>query len=473
MAADPENHLSNQHNNESANGFCTVNSYMISSKIAHFLNEVRSCINEFIMIFYVGIGFNKRDAGFINGIQLFGAIVASPFWAYIADKHGIHKFIVSFLCVMALMTMSTLPLLSVIYGDKQKNVCPYKVGNTTNIGISDKYSWGNHDILYYSMLFTGIIAATFDGSITGFVDSGVVRRVETSPQKTNYGHQKYFGSLGYCLGSIMFGFSIHYFPRVNVTCYSGIFVTYAIFTTLLIVSSYYLFNGISLETKQKQPKKAWQQLSNTLKQIDILFILLCVLVEGFIRNTWFDFTLFYLKELHGPTLLLGFSVSVIGFSGMITYYFSKWIILKLGGPEMSICLSYLIWSVRYICLAYMENPYFILVINLGHGMTYSLFKVAVLEYINVKCDPIILTTMCGIIETMIIIGKCIANMLGGSIYMIYGARIFFIGISILCISWCVVVTFVYILFKLKTRGTNKQFKYKPLRNSIAALNDEL
>ena len=56
----------------------------------------------------------------------------------------------------------------------------------------------------------------------------------------------------------MFGFSIHYFPRVNITCYSGIFVPYAIFTTLLIVSSYYLFNGISLETKQKQPMKAWQ-----------------------------------------------------------------------------------------------------------------------------------------------------------------------------------------------------------------------
>ena len=151
MAAYPENHLTIQINDESANGFCAVNSHMISSKIAHFLNEVRSCINEFIMIFYVGIGFNKRDAGFINGIQLFGAIVASPFWAYIADKHGIHKFIVSFLCVMALMTMSTLPLLSVIYGDKQKNVCPYKVDNTTNIGIADKYSWGNRDILYYSM----------------------------------------------------------------------------------------------------------------------------------------------------------------------------------------------------------------------------------------------------------------------------------------------------------------------------------
>ena len=267
---------------------------MISSKISYFLNQARDCVYEFLIIIYVGIGFNTADAGFINGIQLIGGVVAAPLWAYLADKHGIHKFIVSFLCVMALMTMSTLPLLSVIYGDKQKNVCPYKVGNTTNIGIADKYSWGNHDILYYSMLFTGIIAATFDGSIIGFVDSGVVRRVETSPRKTNYGHQVYFGAFGYGLGSIMFGFSIHYFPRVNITCYSGIFVTYAIFTTLLIVSSYYLFNGISIKTKQREQKKTWQQMIGILKQIDILFILFSVVVAGIIRNTWYDFTSVYL-----------------------------------------------------------------------------------------------------------------------------------------------------------------------------------
>ena len=139
---------------------------------------------------------------------------------------------------------------------------------------------------------------------------------------------------------------------------------------------------------------------------------------------------------------------------MKSFYFSKWVIIKLGGTETCICWSYLLWSIRYICLAYTENPYLILINNLSHGMTFPLFTVAVLEYINVKCDPIILTTMCGIIETMIITGKCIANMVGGSIYMIYGARILFIGISILSISWCVVVTFVYILFKLKTHGTN-------------------
>ena len=77
MAAYPENHLSNQLDNESANGFCAVNSYMISSKISYFLNQARDCVYEFLIIFYVGIGFNTADAGFINGIQLIGGVVAA------------------------------------------------------------------------------------------------------------------------------------------------------------------------------------------------------------------------------------------------------------------------------------------------------------------------------------------------------------------------------------------------------------
>ena len=124
--------------------------------------------------------------------------------------------------------------------------------------------------------------------------------------------------------------------------------------------------------------------------------------------------------------------------------------------EMSICWSYLIWSIRYICLAYTENPYLTLLNNLSHGMTFPLFKVAVLEYINIKCDPIILTTLCGIIETMVVIGKCIANMVGGSIYMIYGSRIFFIGISIPSITWCIVM-FAYILLRMTIHGSNKEY----------------
>ena len=74
--------------------------------------------------------------------------------------------------MMAITTMSTLPILSVNYGDERKNVCPYKVGNMIN--IPDKY------FLYYSMLFTGIIVITFEASISDIVDSGVIYRVETS-----------------------------------------------------------------------------------------------------------------------------------------------------------------------------------------------------------------------------------------------------------------------------------------------------
>lgn len=404
----------------------TINIHTLPCKVSYFLCMARFSICEYIMLFYVSTGLSLGNAGWINGLQLLGGMVAAPLWSFLADKMGSHKILSFFVCMMAVFTMSLQPILNESLGDDQRTVCPYKINETHDNLVKEKNS-SEDNSLYFSLLVAAVIASSFDSTVMSFMDAGVIQRVHTSSKPSEYGHQRLFGGIGYSLGSLLFSAAIDYFPTGHISCYSGLFFVYFGFTTCLAFSLLWLFKGISFEKAEEQIEvNITHLLIDTLTNFHTLFVLLTVLVLGLLQGFWYSFVFVYMKEINSPTLLLGLSTQSETIGALLIYIIGQKLIKYLGGPIEALTLSCISWTLRFMCITHMKSPYVLLVINLLHGICFPLSYLAVTEFIKITSDFRVLTTMCGVRSTLNTTGLIIANLVGGHIYRLYGGRVIFV-----------------------------------------------
>jgi len=451
-----------------------LNSYMLSSKIAYFLNNAKYSILEYWVLFYVSTGLNPADAGFINGVQIIGGTIAAPIWGFLADRRQCHRIVIVILCVFAMVSTMIQPFLSERYGDDCKTVCRHQMNvlnesayvacnqrinevRMTTSSVNDK------NALFYSLLIASSVASIFDGSILSFVDSGVLHRIRSSPTPCEYGHQRLFGSLGYGTGAVIYSATVNNFPEGDISCYTGLFVVYFVVTGCLVLSSYVLFSDIKITSQNEVTMSDLRQsLMSVATNLECIFVFLTILVNGTFQGLWYAFLFIYLKELNGPTMLLGWSLLVTALSGTVVYVIANTIINLLSGPIHAMALTSAIWTIRFICLSYLQNPFYILLIDIIHGFTFSLFRVASLVYIKEVADPVVLTTLCGVNNTLNSCGLVLANLIGGRLYKQYGGRKLFFGSSLLCMIWSFLIVCFVVGGKVAKRNSNPSTGRKKL-----------
>ena len=291
------------------------------------------------------------------------------------------------------------------FGDRwqitNNNVCP--LANHTKQGNSERGTLTADKTLFYSLVIAAIFASSFDASVVSFIDGGVIHRVKLSPRRINIGRQRYAGAAGASLGSIAYNFSINYFPTGRISSYSGIFITYIIFVICTAIVSYFLFPRDFVRMEGKLNTNVKSILIDHLIGFDTLFFLSAVLFSGIVQAFYFSFLFLYLKELHAPTLLFGFSVSLYVVSSVTVFVLSTKVIRFLRGPMNAMCFSFFAWALRFLCTALLTNPFGIFAVDISHGFTYSLFRIASLQYIKETTNEKIVTTMCGIVNAIYVL----------------------------------------------------------------------
>lgn len=451
-----------ENENENQHACYKINTYMLPAKLSYLTNQARYAITDYLLLFYTSTGLSPSHAGMINGLQYVGGMVGNPLWGYVADRKGYRRLIIAFLSLMGIIAYCLQPILASSYANHTNNVCPV-MNQTANYTKENAYvdNTKNYEKLYYSLIVVALFAASFDGSIMSFIDAGVLRRIKRSPKPCDVGKQRYAGSVGYSLGSIAYSFSIKYFPHGPASCFVGLFVTYSIFAILTIITSFKLFKGLFKEENEERQEK--EENVNTilvehLKKFDTIFFLVTVLFNGTIQAFKFSFLFLFLKELHAPTLLFGFSISLNSVSAITVYLLSSEIIKVLGGAKNAMTFSTFAWSLRFLCTAYLVNPFYILAIDIFHGFTYSLFRVASLEFVKETTDARIFTSMCGVLNSIYLcLSFLVANVVGGKLYQAFGARKMFLGASIVCFVWTV-SNILWVLLN------NVRSHFKPLRD---------
>lgn len=450
---------------------CTPNYFLIPAKVCYFLKQAKFAVMEYTMLFYVNIGLNPAEAGIINGIQNIGGVIGAPVWTLVADRLKLHKTLCFVLSVMSLFTFCIQPVLPLLFADKGINQCP---GNMTDeyLSLSDDSAVFNHHKLYYGLLVTSVLASSFDGSVMSFIDSAVIQRVQLSPIQTDFGKQRTLGCIGTAAGSYLFAFGIKFFPVNTVTsCYTGVFVGYFLISIAFTVSCYFLFHGLVFtETQQSEidisvkPDDVTRLLLDTLKHFETIFFFINVLILGVLQASYYTFTYMYLQqELNAPTLLFPISMTVCATTGCFVYYNGSRVLEYINGTEKAFCITLFFWVARYVGIAFLTNPFYILFTDTLNALTYSLSMICIIEHIKAISDPAILTTMSGLMNCLFnYLGYFISSVVGGLFIRLYGGQRFFVSLAALSAIWFFVVL-LYIFVKRSLRKKSSSgWNYQPI-----------
>ena len=430
--------------------------YLFPAKVAYVFRLAKFSFYEFITVFYVNIGFNAAQAGKLIAFQNLGGMIGAPLFGLVVDKWKLHRILFLILGILSMVAICFQPILPLLLSGQQ-NACPVKVNQTLSED-SGSIPINNPSYLYYSLVVTCIIALLFDSHVMSSVDSIILKRIKTSPTGSQFSQQRIYGCVGYALGSISMSLSITYFPKSDMSCYTGIFVIYLLFSLMLLTSCYFVFKGLSFQPIESTHGDVTQVLWQSLNDFDMIMFLLSVLINGIAQATFFTFKLIFLKDLGAPAMLFGISMTAGSLSSLFAYQFSDKLLKIANGTLNALCISCFAWSVRCMAIAFLHNPFYVLFTDLLNGLSYSFFIVCSMEHIKNTCDPRVLTTITGIVNGLhTYVAHAISSFAGGEIYRKYGGKYLFIGISIMSFVW----TMVMLCYTCAT----KRRSYQPLVES--------
>lgn len=356
---------------------------------------------------------------------------------------------------MAVISMSMQPFISLLYGNPSKNTCPTQHNNNNNNNVTHHHNYHSLTIqqstvtdqtkLFYSILAVAMMGSFFDAGIMSYIDSGVIQRIITSPKESNYGKQRYIGSIGTSLGAISNSLAVTYFPHVKISCYMGLFVTYFIYGLCLSVTCYFLFGDMpsSVLTKEhKSSRELLGDITENLYDIETIFFLFNVLLNGIVQATLYSFLYLYLQSLGAPTLLFGASMTVASCNAGLIYLYSNKLIKMLGGPTNAMSVSWIAWTAKLLIISYITDAYWVLLADMLQGFSYGLYRSASLQHTSVTRHPSIIMSMCGIVNALHNpLGFFVANVVGGTVYSDYGGQMLFFGTAVLsatCALWSII-----------------------------------
>jgi PPP family 3-phenylpropionic acid transporter len=256
-----------------------------------------------------------------------------------------------------------------------------KVGYKKSLLFASLFSSFSYVLYLFGDGFAWILLATFlmsvfYNTIQPILDSLSLRLVEEDAT-FSYGTLRVAGALGWSVTGIIIG------QLIDQTDISWIFLVSAISMALFFVFSLFLQGKATGEIKVESIslKGAFEVFKNA-KLVLLLFSVLLVSIAG--TSIW-NFYSMYMKENGASAALVGYGLSLQGLFEIPFFYFSAWIISRLG-MKTTLLVTVLATAFRLILYSITDNPNMALPIEVLHGISWSLFWVICVEWINKLVD---------------------------------------------------------------------------------------
>ena len=192
-------------------------------------------------------------------------------------------------------------------------------------------------------------------------------------RSVNYGTLRIAGALGWASTGIIVGYFI---DSIDTTV---IFVSSAIsmFLTFLVAFSLPSIDDRKIAAKHEPSENFWVVFSNKY----LMFLLLCVFLVSACATTIWNFYSIYMKENGASASLVGYGLSIQGLCELPLFYFASRIIKKFD-IKNTLIITVLATALRLFLYSRIKNPQAALFIELLHGVSWSLFWVVCVEYVN-------------------------------------------------------------------------------------------
>jgi MFS transporter, PPP family, 3-phenylpropionic acid transporter len=224
---------------------------------------------------------------------------------------------------------------------------------------------------WYLFIIT-IFMSLFYNTIQPILDSLSLKLVQTNPE-FSYGTLRIAGAAGWAFTGIITGQVI---DSVNTT---AIFIISAISMLLTFIFSFTLVSDIKKEITIE--KQSFNNIKSILGNPALVFLLISVfLISVGTSAIWYFYSM-YMKQNGASASLVGYGLSLQGLCELPLFYFSARIISKLG-LKKTLLITIAATVIRMLLYSVVKNPQLALFIELSHGISWSLFWVVCVEYVN-------------------------------------------------------------------------------------------
>ncbi|KAL7734867.1 hypothetical protein ACLKA6_011145 [Drosophila palustris] len=257
-----------------------------------------------------------------------------------------------------------------------------------------------------------------------------------------YGKQRLCGSLGWGLFALLAGFLVDAMSEDGSSTKN---YTIVFWMTLVIL-------GFDMLASTKLKHVQTHMSSNILKDVGqmflsmrcVVFFLWCVAIGLGTALIW-NFLFIYLEELAKPfdggqhiKTLEGLVMGIQCFGGELPLFFLSGWILKRMGHVNAMSLVLFGFGVRFILYSMLQNPWYILPIELLNGVTFGLFYATMASYASIVAPPGTEATMQSLVGAIFEgVGVSMGSQIAGQLFEAVSARttfeIFGIGAFIIFI----------------------------------------
>lgn len=236
-------------------------------------------------------------------------------------------------------------------------------------------------ICYLFYLFDGsftryfvitVCMALFYNTIQPLLDS-LSLRLTQKDTTFSYGTLRIAGAAGWALTGTVVG---HYIDDLNTTV---IFVFSAISMFLTFLFAFFLQKDRPIPVRSQG--KHLPDLKAVFGNQSLIFLLVCVFLISAGGTTIWNFYSIYMKEIGASASLVGYGISFQGLCELPLFYYSARIIRKVG-IKTTLLITTFALALRMVLYSAVKDPYAALFIELLHGVSWSLFWVVCVEYVN-------------------------------------------------------------------------------------------
>ncbi|KAG6621246.1 Major Facilitator Superfamily (MFS) [Phytophthora cinnamomi] len=337
----------------------------------------------YLSIFFEGKGFSTSKIGILLAIPCLCTLLGPPIWGAIADTLHLHKqvhvwcHITSAFLVFAIQFVDSFPLMcATIF------------------------------LAYLQMMPTNAM-----------LDLAAMKL--TDRYGGDFGKQRLYGAFGYGVGGYICGMMTSavgidwcFTMMLGMSCVS------------LFVLVYYIPTGYGDGNEQSRHQGLlWNSAKVIARRPDVLVLFFVALVTG-VSGGFIDSYLFlnvYDLSDDGATIVSVF-VAVETLSEIPVFFLSNSMINRFG-TALCIVIVIVAYFVRVIVYAYMVQPWYVVPLEMLHGVTYGLLAACLTTYMYAAAPKGAAGTMIGLLSAFQRgIGSGIASLVGGYIYDEYGAR---------------------------------------------------
>lgn len=332
----------------------------------------------YLTLYYRESGLNGAQIGLLVGIPPVVTWLAAPFWGAVADGTRRYRAILN---LTLLGTMAAIALLARADG-----------------------------LLWLLMVVT--IYAFFAAPVMPLVDNSVLEQL--GERRALYGRQRVWGAIGWGASAAVAGALVERFG-LGIAFY--VFLFY--YVVLLLITSRFRVSAGTVG----QP--FWQGLRVLAKDRPLMVFLISVLFSGIGSGIVHNYLFLYLADLGAGETLMGLSQTVATFSEVPVFFFSAWLLRRIGARGLLLA-ALAAYVVRLLAYTAMPSVWWVLPINLLHGLTFSALWVAGVSYANEVAPKGLGATAQGLFTGMTMgLGSAGGALLGGTMYDALGPAFMF------------------------------------------------